>query len=365
VYWRLWLDEDSSKGSEGYLSHPNGLFPKPLPAEDFLREEVIEKFRFLGRLVGRAFLDSQTFPLPFSVDFLTLVLQKGLNSLKPTECTENAEQAEEEYWLNTYALSRVFLQPGAVLFDLMKASQQLEQVHNNVELSEKEKADSISKITVGDTSLPIEEWLSLSNLSMVDPVTGFELIAGGELTEVTLDNLVFYTKRLADSWLGNGIKEQVLEFQRGIDEVLPIHKLKLFFPKELGVLIGGERDLDWDSNYLESTVIPSHGYTSNSAPYKWVLEALVEMAAADKKQFLLFVTGCPTSPPGGLSRLTPPLEIIRRQNPSGASGSADYDLPFARTCTNTLHLPPYSSKEILVEKLQFVMSNSTSIIDRD
>ncbi|CAN0496258.1 unnamed protein product, partial [Laminaria digitata] len=43
----------------------------------------------------------------------------------------------------------------------------------------------------------------------------------------------------------------------------------------------------------------------------------------------------------------------------------DRELPFARTCTHTLHLPPYSKYEVLSEKLTYAIDNSRGVIDRD
>jgi len=373
--WKLWVDEDSAKRNVGVLSHPNGLFPCPLPMNYPNRQEVLAKFRFMGRLIGRTFLDRQIVPLPFSVDFMDLVVGRGLNSvgklkinLESASCLA-VELEEMDLWCSASALPRIFLGPGKCLMDLFAAIIRLKDIQKNTDKDDSVKAFLSSKVFVGRSGLPVEEWLELAGLNMTDPISGYQLVPNGEAIGITLDNVELYTRSLMNLWLGEGIRDQVLEFQHGVNEVLPVHKLRLFFGKELAVLVGGEQSFDWNVPFLERHVVPSHGYTSSSSSYRLLLEVMSEMTVTEKKQFLLFVTGCPHLPPGGLASLSPPLEVLRRQPPAGMSElesqAGTYDLPFARTCTNTLHLPPYASKEMVIEKLQFVILNSSSIIDRD
>ncbi|CAN0424289.1 unnamed protein product, partial [Discosporangium mesarthrocarpum] len=77
----MWVDNDSTGNPDGFLQHPNGLFPMPLPpllegdssgsgsgssgaakqskALIQRRRSVVGRFRFLGRLAGRCLMDEQ------------------------------------------------------------------------------------------------------------------------------------------------------------------------------------------------------------------------------------------------------------------------------------------------------------------
>ncbi|CAM9965072.1 unnamed protein product [Choristocarpus tenellus] len=143
--------------------------------------------------------------------------------------------------------------------------------------------------------------------------------------------------------------------------------LRAFLPIELRKQLCGEEALEWSLEHLEQTVVPGAGYTHNSQPFCMFLHCLSEMTVDTKRKFLLFVLGCPHLPPGGLRALSPPLEVSRKRG-AGAfalEDEVDRELPFARTCTHTLHLPPYSQYDVLREKLVYAMENSKGVIDRD
>ena len=55
----------------------------------------------------------------------------------------------------------------------------------------------------------------------------------------------------------------------------------------------------------------------------------------------------------GFRGLNPPLTVVRK--PHEAPLKADDYLPSVMTCVNYLKLPEYSSKEVMLEKLQVAM----------
>ena len=75
------------------------------------------------------------------------------------------------------------------------------------------------------------------------------------------------------------------------------------------------------------SIVPGDGYTRSSAPYRWLLEFLSEMGAADRAAFLQFVTARPRPPAGGLRALPSPIRV---QQPAATSASTPY--PATRTC---------------------------------
>lgn len=79
------------------------------------------------------------------------------------------------------------------------------------------------------------------------------------------------------------------------------------------------------------------------------VNVLVDLSAQERKDFLQFVTGCSSLPPGGLANLQPRLTIVKKVD----AGDGSY--PSVNTCAHYLKLPDYSSEEILKERLLAAM----------
>ncbi|KDO19595.1 hypothetical protein SPRG_21524 [Saprolegnia parasitica CBS 223.65] len=323
----LWVrgDEDTS---DDLIRHPNGLFPLPTVAARG-RSELLDRFRLIGRLAGKALLDDRLLPLPLAPHFLQLVLHEPIAM---------------------HDLPTIFLEPGRILYSLYKAAQAL-QTH------------APGSVTIEGT--PVADWLEAVDLSFVDPCTQTELVANGAVLSVTTANLSAYVDHVLDIWLGRGIAGQVQAFRDGLNDVVATEKLRLLHAHEIQAALCGTVDVEWTEASLRQTIKLAHGYTATSAPIEYFIQTLVSMTTSQRRAFLLYATGCPNLPPGGvgLETLKPPFEVVRRV----ISDDEDVDraLPFARTCTNTLHLPAYSSKAILSTQLEYAVLNSKGVIDRD
>ncbi|XP_073287502.1 E3 ubiquitin-protein ligase UPL4-like [Primulina huaijiensis] len=77
-----------------------------------------------------------------------------------------------------------------------------------------------------------------------------------------------------------------------------------------------------------------------------------EFNREQQRAFLQFVTGAPRLPTGGLASLNPKLTIVRKH----CGKWIDADLPSVMTCANYLKLPPYSTKEVMKEKLLYAIT---------
>nr|KAE8946028.1 hypothetical protein PF009_g4320 [Phytophthora fragariae] len=274
---------------------------------------------------GKALMDERLLPLPLSPQFMKLVVGETFGS--------------EE-------LSDIFLSHGRILHSMYKASKRLAEGEWDVQIDQ----------------MNVEDWLDAVGLTFIDPLSQEPLVAGGEDITVTASNLTLYVRAVLELWLESGIHAQVLAFRDGIGEVLPIGKLRLLFVPELLSLLCGEKDIEWDVASLLKDTKLAHGYTKDSEPVQYFFEVLDEMASAERRAFLLYATGCPNLPLGGFQALKPPFEVVRRVVDNV---EVDRALPFARTCTNTLHLPAYSSKALLAKQLAFAVANSRGVIDRD
>lgn len=109
------------------------------------------------------------------------------------------------------------------------------------------------------------------------------------------------------------------------------------------------------STDLEECSVCDHGYTITSHAVQFLFEVLCEMTPQEQRRFVLFVTGSPNLPVGGLRSLHPPLTIVRK---TGSSGVAEEEyLPSVMTCTNYLKLPDYSTLELMRRKIHFAIQN--------
>ena len=70
----MWVpDEDGDEGPE-HLWQTRGLFPHPLPPGSPESELARRRFRFIGRLVGKALLDGHILPLPLNPAFVRVAI---------------------------------------------------------------------------------------------------------------------------------------------------------------------------------------------------------------------------------------------------------------------------------------------------
>jgi hypothetical protein len=99
-------------------------------------------------------------------------------------------------------------------------------------------------------------------------------------------------------------------------------------------------------------------FSPSDARPTWLIAALVRMDQVRRSDFLAFVTGRASLPPGGLAHLETSITISRASrfavNDDGREGTA-VALPHARTCTNELRLPAYADKGELEEKLDLAL----------
>lgn len=94
---------------------------------------------------------------------------------------------------------------------------------------------------------------------------------------------------------------------------------------------------------------------AGSVAVRWLAEILASMDSQEQRGFLMFVTGSPRLPLGGLRGLEPRLTVVKKVDSSNHKGQQAVDamLPSASTCTNYLKLPSYSSREVARERLLY------------
>lgn len=127
----------------------------------------------------------------------------------------------------------------------------------------------------------------------------------------------------------------------------------------------------WSPRIVEQYIVCQHGYTTHSSQ-AWLrrcplcvipachrvcvcvqvqnlLIVMSELSPADKRRFLQFITGSPRLPIGGFAALSPRLTIVKATTAAGSH--QDDKLPTCSTCQVYLKLPPYTSIDVLRDKL--------------
>ncbi|KAK9690767.1 hypothetical protein RND81_09G153000 [Saponaria officinalis] len=333
-----------STGRDANVVHSRlGLFPRPwppkvVPTDGTQFYKVLEYFRLLGQVMAKALQDGRLLDLPLSMAFYKLVLGQELDLHDILSFDPEVGKTLQE------------------LQALVCRKQYLELIGGD-------HPDVIEELCFRGT--PIRD------LCLDFTLPGYPdyvLKAGDE--NVDINNLEEYISLVVDATVKTGILRQSEAFRTGFNQVFDVTSLQIFYPNELDYLLCGRREL-WKPETLVDHIKFDHGYTAKSPAIINLLEIMGEFTPEQQRSFCQFVTGAPMLPPGGLAVLNPKLTIVRKHsssattaaNGTGASESADDDLPSVMTCANYLKLPPYSTKEVMHKKLLFAINEGQGSFD--
>lgn len=307
------------------VGSPFGLFPRPWSSTMSVSSgvefsEVLNKFVLLGQVVAKALQDGRVLDLPFSKAFYKLILGQNLT---------------------VYDIQPFDPELGRVLIEFQALVQRRKYIESCGENSMFQLEPCFRNTRIEDLFLDFT----------LPGYPDYVLTSGATLDMVNTSNLEEYVALVIDATVNTGVLRQLDAFKSGFNQVFPISHLQIFTEEELELLLCGEREI-WNSNELSDHMKFDHGYTASSPPIVNLLEIIQEFNHEQRKAFLRFVTGAPRLPPGGLASLNPKLTIVRKH----CSQWVDADLPSVMTCANYLKLPPYSSKEIMKEKLLYAIT---------
>ncbi|KAK5956673.1 Ubiquitin fusion degradation protein 4 [Knufia fluminis] len=321
---KLWRENDTD-AKDQYAFGKNGLFPAPMSEDDKKTEKgkkVLECFKILGKFVARSMLDSRIIDVNFSPTFFKIG-----DEPKPS-----------------MALLRTIDQD---LANSMAQLQAYNNKRNNIEadtsMSPAAKSTALQNLTIRGATL--------EDLGLDFTLPGYPsiaLIENGHEVDVTDENLCLYIEEVLDFTLGQGVQSQIQAFRNGFSQVFPYNSLKAFTPNEL-VMLFGRVDEDWSIETLMDSLKADHGFNMDSKSVKNLLAYMSELTAAQRRDFLQFITGSPRLPIGGFKSLTPMFTVVCK--PSEPPYSSDDYLPSVMTCANYLKLPDYSDVNVLREKL--------------
>ncbi|WVZ84708.1 hypothetical protein U9M48_031703 [Paspalum notatum var. saurae] len=336
-------ETESLVESWNIVQAPHGLFPQPWPPNADASEgnkifKVIEYFCLVGRVMAKALQDGRLLDLPLSTAFYKLILGQELD---------------------LYDIISFDTEFGKILQELQSLAARKRFLESCFSGSEKIEELCFRGATIEDLCLDFT----------LPGYPDYILKEGGESVVVNVYNLEEYISLVVDATVKSGIARQVEALKAGFNQVFDISSLQIFSPQELDYLICGRREL-WEPETLLEHIKFDHGYTSKSPAIVNFLEIMAEFTPEQQHSFCQFVTGAPRLPPGGLAALNPKLTIVRKHsssvatsNTTGATDSADDDLPSVMTCANYLKLPPYSTKAVMLKKLLYAINEGQGSFD--
>ena len=152
-----------------------------------------------------------------------------------------------------------------------------------------------------------------------------------------------------------GVVEQTASVVRGFYEVIDPRIISIFDARELELVIAGTLEIDV-GDWRRNTEYRS-GFHDSHVVIQWFWTAVERFDNEQRLRLLQFVTGTSSVPFEGFAALRgsngPRKFCIEKWGKIAA-------LPRAHTCFNRLDLPPYTSFEMLVEKLTIAVEETST-----
>jgi E3 ubiquitin-protein ligase TRIP12 len=316
------------ESSTEYVYSQCGLYPAPLArnAKAGVVTKIRSKYRFLGKLMAKALMDSRMLDLPLSPVFYQWLLGR--------ESTMNSAHLQ-------------LVDPA-----IAKTIYKLEDVVRQKHKIQQEKGQSSAEAKALIQSLTLDG-CTIEDLNLDFTLPGYpnvELKRGGRDIPTTIHNLEEYIKLVTHWMLVEGVHRQMESFREGFESVFLLTQLHMFYPEELENLFCGASSERWEMKMLTECCRPDHGYTYDSRAISFLFQILNSYTQEDQRQFLHFITGSPRLPVGGFRSLNPPLTVVRRT--LEPNEDPDDFLPSVMTCVNYLKLPDYTNLEKMKTKLK-------------
>lgn len=329
-----------SSGAVSYVNAPHGLFPIPLSktAKTSQISRLKYKFKFLGKFMAKAVMDSRMLDLPYSIPFYRWLLAEENSVGLP-----DLDQVAPEVQVTLLRLNEIVKQR-----DLIQA----DPSQDAMEKTEKIESLDLDGCPIADLGLDF----------VLPGHPNIELRRGGRDMAVTIHNLHQYISLVTHWFLVEGVSRQFEALREGFDSVFPVNRLRMFYPEELenvfcGSGLNAASHQRWDVRMLAECCRTDHGFTQDSEAIQYFYEILSTYNREEQRLFLQFVTGSPRLPTGGFKALTPPLTIVRKK--MDGNQNPDEYLPSVMTCVNYLKLPDYSSREVMRQKLKLAASEGS------
>ena len=173
---------------------------------------------------------------------------------------------------------------------------------------------------------------------------------------VSMDNREAQVHSAIQSIAINHKREQFLALQEGFLAAIPAEVFNQVEPHEISDLIFGDATISVDDLAANMRLI-GYGGAEDSQIVDFIA-VLREFSPEQMRKFLRFVTINTQLPLGGFGLMNPRFAV---QRVGRLSRSGSVMLPMTHTCSNTLDLPLYQSRDELREKLLIAINADSAM----
>lgn len=320
-----------------FASTPNNhLYPNPEStnaSEPHQQQVILDKYKFLGAVIGKALYEAILVDAPFAMFFLGRCLGQlpGFNDLP---------SLDEELYRGLVKLKNY----------PVSSSNDSDQTKDN-----EEAEDEIARVFGLD--------FTVTTPTKDGTTRTVPLVSRGDTIKVTSQNRLLYLDLIAQHKLVKQTRAQTEAFLSGLHTVIPPAWLSLLFasPLELSRLVGGDGGSAIDVEDWKRNTTYTGAYAGKTADHPTILAFwdVVENRLTEKQRRHLckFATSCERPPLLGFAELYPGFSIS--SSSSDENGEHNHRLPSASTCVNLLKLPVYSNRDVLYKKLTTAIDSGT------
>lgn len=298
-------------------------------------EELLARYQFLGRIIGKCLYEGFLIDVSFAGYFLLRWALTG----------GTTQAAKESGYKATVDDLRDLDE------DLYQGLLKLKHYDGDVE------ADFGLNFTVVDTfEVPAPTPSNPNNTETKSNTR--PLKPNGAEIPVTNSNRPEYIYLLAKHRLRTQSWFQTNAFLSGLGEIIQPMWLSMFNQSELQRLVGGDSreidvaDLRANTVYSGIYVVGNDGDEHPTIKMFW--DVLRQMDDQDRRKVLKFVTSTPRAPLLGFSHLNPRFSI---RDSGGFGQGEEQRLPSTSTCVNLLKLPRYANARVMKEKLLYAVNS--------
>ncbi|GKY93743.1 hypothetical protein MPSEU_000341400 [Mayamaea pseudoterrestris] len=349
-----------------------GVFPRPLPTYHPLLPDVLQRFRFIGRLFAAAIRDNFVFPLPLSPAFIKLVLHGKVPHATGKSSTADMVLTSQDLPRPGFLGGEVYAAEFFICraLDIVDTAQPpLSRFEQDKRYQEISSDVAFARVALGKAyDCSFEDYFQ--DRTFVDPLdpaqdeSAMPLCLNGHEKRVSVYNVREWVSLVKRFVLCDGIILQACAFREGIEDFFSTKYLRIFTPEELhrDVCGGGDGVEKWNESAVRKlfkldggkeaaealvavAAIGGEGGSSMSRRFGptsptigFLIKALLEGTPQQRRQFLNFVTSVPIETPGRIE-VVPLVSASGEFLPMRDPGC----LPRANTCARRLYLPKFAS----------------------
>lgn len=333
----LWISEPQISSDKMDVASPCRLFPSPCLKPDSNARDILTAN---GIIMAKALLEKKMMDLNFSNALYKCIIG-GCNNLQHLNLNDPKD-----------------VMPSLVKFvdGLVEVMNEALRIKNDTSLTSEQQQEATSNLKC--------DGYSFEDLCINFTLPGFpsiETVEGGADKFLSADNIEEYLKLLVWWFMYKGPQEKIECIKAGFESILDEIVLSNIAAEDLEKLLCGTREKPWTVSKLMQNCMLRQNLELKSPFIMRLFEVLSSFSSEEQRLFLIFVTGSPNLPIGGLASLMPKLSIRL----GCCKGDPNNYLPRAFTCTHLLEIQKYTKKQILRKNLLKAIKecqNSISIV---